>query len=119
MSELDTFIEAAQKICEDIRVPGCSCKMVLPRLRPAMEVCDRNIALFNKMNEIWKANGFSETEMTTSAGGSDAANVSHSGVPTVEGLGILGGNIHTPREYAVISSLAENAKRLAIVALNL
>ena len=118
-SQLDEFIEAAEKICADIRVPGCTCKMVLPRLRPAMEVCDRNIALFNKMNEIWRENGMEEAEMATSLGGSDAANVSSAGVPTVEGLGILGGSIHTPNEFAVLSSLANNAKRLAIVAANL
>jgi glutamate carboxypeptidase len=93
--------------------------MVLPRIRPAMELCDRNLALFNKMNEIWRENGFEEAQMSTSLGGSDAANVSSAGVPTVEGLGNLGGSIHTPKEYAEISSLAEYAKRLAIVALNL
>lgn len=119
MSQLEEFIAAAEKLCEDIHVPGCTCKMVLPRLRPAMELCDRNIALFNKVNEIWRANGFEEAEITTSLGGSDAANVSYSGVPTVEGMGNLGGCIHTPREYAVISSLAEYAKRLAVVAANL
>ena len=112
-------MQAAKKICEDIHVPGCSCKMVMPRLRPAMELCDRNINLLDKMNEIWRENGFDEARGVCNAGGSDAANVSHSGVPTVDGMGNLGGSIHTPKEYAVISSLAEYAKRLAIVALNL
>ena len=119
MSELEEFMQAAKKICEDIHVPGCSCKMVMPRLRPAMELCDRNINLLDKMNEIWRENGFDEVRGVCNAGGSDAANVSHSGVPTVDGMGNLGGFIHTPKEYAVISSLAEYAKRLAIVALNL
>ena len=118
-SQLDEFIEAANKICEDIHVPGCTCTMVLPRIRPAMEICDRNMELFHRMNEIWRENGFEEAQMSTSLGGSDAANVSSAGVPTVEGLGNLGGMIHTPKEYAVISSLAEYAKRLAIIALNL
>lgn len=119
MSELDEFIEAAKKICEDIRVPGCSCSMVIPRIRPAMELCERNIDLCNRMNEIWKENGFEEAKGSTSAGGSDAANVSHSGIPAVDGMGNLGGLIHTPKEYGIISSLAEYAKRLAVVALNL
>ena len=119
MSQLEEFMAAAQKICEDIRVPGCSCKMVMPRMRPAMELCDRNIELFNKMNEIWKENGFDEVKYAINAGGSDAANVSHSGIPTVDGMGTIGAGIHTPREYGVISSLAEYAKRLAILALNM
>jgi glutamate carboxypeptidase len=84
-----------------------------------MEICDRNMELFHKMNEIWRKNGFEEAEINMSLGGSDASNVSSAGIPTVEGLGNLGGKIHTPNEYAEISSLAEYAKRLAIVALNL
>lgn len=119
MSQLDEFMKAAEKICEDIHVPGCSCKMVMPRMRPAMELCDRNIELVNKMNTIWRENGFDEVKYVSNPGGSDAANVSHSGVPTVDGMGNLGGRVHTPDEYGVISSLAEYAKRLAVVALNL
>ncbi len=119
MSQLEEFMQAAQKLCEDIRVPGCSCKMVMPRLRPAMELCDRNMELFHKMNAIWKENGFEETQYSCNPGGSDAANVSHSGVPTVDGMGTLGGMIHTPMEYGIISSLAEYAKRLAILVYHL
>ncbi len=119
MSQLDEFMQTAQRLCEDIRVPGCSCKMVMPRLRPAMELCDRNIDLLNRMNAIWRENGFDVAKQGFSAGGSDAANVSYSGVPTVDGMGTLGGNIHTPMEYGILSSLAEYAKRLAVVALNI
>lgn len=119
MSELEEFMHSAQKICEDIHVPGCSCNMVMPRLRPAMELCDRNTSLLNRMNEIWRENGFEEVQGVSNSGGSDAANVSSAGVPTVDGMGNLGAFIHTPKEYGIISSLAEYAKRLAIVALNL
>ena len=119
MSQLDEFIAAAEKLCEDIRVPGCSCKMVMPRMRPAMELCERNIALVEKMNAIWRENGFDEVKYVINAGGSDAANVSQSGVPTVDGMGNLGGWIHTSKEFGIISSLAEYAKRLAVVAWNL
>ena len=115
MSQLDEFMAAAQKICEDIHVPGCSCEMVMPRMRPAMELCDRNIDLLDKMNGIWKENGFDEVKYVCNAGGSDAANVSQSGVPTIDGMGCRGGSIHTVKEFGIISSLAEYAKRLAVV----
>ena len=71
------------------------------------------------MNEIWRENGFEEVKGGSNAGGFDAANVSHSGVPTVDGMGNLGGFIHTPKEYAILSSLPEYAKRLAVLAWNL
>jgi di/tripeptidase len=84
-----------------------------------MELCDRNIELVDKMNKIWRENGFEEVQYVSNAGGSDAANVSQSGVPTVDGMGNIGAFIHTPREYGRISSLAEYAKRLAIIAYNI
>lgn len=115
MSQLDEFIAAAEKICADVKVSGCSCKMVMPRMRPAMELCDRNFDLFHKMNEIWRENGLKEASYYTSLGGSDAANVSHSGVPAIDGMGNFGSNIHSIYEYGIISSLAEQAKRLALV----
>jgi glutamate carboxypeptidase len=93
--------------------------MVMPRLRPAMELNDKNLELFRKMNGILKENEMDELEYYIMTGGSDAANVSHSGVPTIEGMGVFGGDIHTLNEYAVLSSLAMQAKRLAIVAYSL
>lgn len=119
MSELNEFMAAAEKICEDIKVPGCKCTMVMPRLRPAMEVCEKNINLLNRMNEIWKENGLSELPGAVSAGGSDAANVSAAGIPAVDNMGACGGMLHTVNEYGIISSLAEKAKRLALVTMYL
>ena len=116
MSELDEFMATAKKLCADIKVPGCTCEMVMPRMRPAMEICDRNFNLYYRMNDIWRENGMPEAEHCTITGGSDAANVSYSGVPTVEGMGNRGEYIHTIYEFGYISSLAEQAKRLAIVA---
>ena len=114
MSELDEFIAAAEKICKDIRVPGCSCEMVIPRIRPAMELCDRNIDLVNRINRIWRECGMNELEPVVNAGGSDAANVSAAGIPAVDSVGTFGGKIHTVDEFGIISSLAGQAKRLAV-----
>ena len=119
MSELEEFITFAETLCKDIKVPGCTCEMVIPRVRPAMEMCDRNIDLVNKMNEIWRENGLEELNPVTNSGGSDAANVSAAGIPAVDSMGPFGGKIHTPEEFGIISSLAEQAKRLAIVAYEL
>lgn len=116
MSELDEFIAFAEKLCLDIKVPGCKCEMVIPRVRPAMELCDRNIELVNKMNEIWEKCGLEPLKYIVNAGGSDAANVSAAGIPAVDNMGPFGGKIHTVYEYGIISSLAPQAKRLALAA---
>jgi glutamate carboxypeptidase len=119
MAELDEFKAFCDKICEDIKVPGCKCSYVLPRVRPAMEYCDRNLDLVNKINEIWKNCGLSELKPVTNSGGTDAAFASAAGIPSVDSMGNSGGKIHTTDEFAVISSLASQAKRLALAALYL
>ncbi|MBE6549100.1 MAG: M20 family metallopeptidase [Ruminococcaceae bacterium] len=118
-AELDEFKAFCDKICADIKVPGCTCSWVLPRVRPAMEYCDRNLDLVNKINEIWKNCGFSELKPVTNAGGTDAAFASAAGIPSVDSMGNMGGKIHTTDEFGIISSLASQAKRLALAALYL
>jgi glutamate carboxypeptidase len=43
------------------------------------------------------------------AGGSDGSNMAHAGLPTLDGLGVVGDGIHSPREHCRISSIAERA----------
>ena len=101
----------------DVKVAGCKCSVHLPRIRPALEECARNDALIDRMNEIWTSCGFSPLQKRSSLGGSDAANVSTFGIPAVDNLGTFGGRIHTVNEYGLISSLSEQAERIALVAL--
>ena len=114
--QLEEFTAFAEGLCREIKVPGCSCSVALPRVRPAMEPNEKNKALADRINEIWRECGMGELNTVFSLGGSDAANVSQSGVPTVDNFGPYGGKIHTPEEFGVISSLAESAKRLALAA---
>ena len=37
------------------------------------------------------------------------------GIPCLDNLGIVGGNIHNAGEYAELNSLNEYAKRLAVI----
>ena len=49
-------------------------------------------------------------------GGSDAAEITNTGIPCVDSIGVEGGKIHSPDEFAFINSLAESAKRMAAIA---
>ena len=79
----------------------------------------KNFDLLEKMNGIYRAYGLPELEAAGSTGGSDAADVTCAGIPCIDSLGVEGGGIHSVREYARISSLAESAARLAAVAASL
>ena len=45
--------------------------------------------------------------------------VSGAGIPCVDNLGTMGGNIHSPEEYGIIDSLLLAAKRIASIVVNL
>ena len=68
------------------------------------------------MNEIYSANGMPTLAPKKGAGGSDAADLSESGVPSIDALGVEGGNVHSIKEFAYLSSLSDSAKRLAAIA---
>ncbi len=96
-------------------IRGTTCVAERIGLRPAMEKTRRNFDLLDKMNEIYKNCGMPELTARQSLGGSDAANVTVSGIPCVDSIGVAGDKIHTPDEYGILSSLAEAAKRIAAV----
>ncbi len=103
------------EIAENCTVPGTKGEAKLIGIRPAMEKNDNNFALLNKMNEIFIQNGLPELSARGSLGGSDAADTTSVGIPTVDSIGVAGDFIHTIDEFAYVSSLKEAAKRIASV----
>ena len=55
-----------------------------------------------------------ELEPSKGKGASDAADITSYGIPCIECMGVIGGKIHSPDEYAEIKSLTHSAKLLAI-----
>ena len=82
-----------------------------------MEYTRTNEELLEKMNRIFADNGLEQLTASKRRGGSDAADTTLFGLPTVDSLGVRGGRIHSTDEYAYINSLPKAAKRLAAVAL--
>ncbi len=114
-AQYEEVTAALQKIADTVYVPGCTCTMEQTNLRPAMELTDRNVALLNKANVLFAANGLSQLEVGMRTGGSDAADVSSCGIPCLDSIGVAGERAHSREEYGVISSLAESAKRIASI----
>lgn len=112
LNMIDTYV---RKLAATEHVPGCRCKVEKVSERVAMELQPRNKALLSKVNEIYKENGLPVLEAVSLPGGSDAADVSFSGVPCLDSLGTTGGGSHSVNEFAWISSLTESARRIASV----
>ena len=111
--------EHVKAIAATVHVPGCKCTVNDPAGRVAMEHSEKNVALLARMNEIFEENDLPILEAASRKGASDAADVTHAGAACIDSLGVRGGKIHTPDEFAYIESLAEAAKRLVAVAANI
>ena len=80
-----------------------------------MEKADRNLRLLEKMNEIYTQCGLETVEHIARNGGSDAAYITKAKIPCVDNIGVIGGGIHSAREFAMLRSLDLSAKRMAAV----
>lgn len=104
------------RIASTSYVEGTSCELTLKSRRAPMPYCERNEALLAAINEVFHNVGIPEHKPRKSSGGSDAADMTVAGIPTVDCIGVTGQNIHSVDEYAELSSLGECAKRLAAIA---
>ena len=112
-TEKENAEKTIKAVAEKNYINGTSCKIFNLTSRPAMEKTDRNFELLEKLNSIYKMCDLPELTARQSLGGSDAAEITVSGIPCVDSIGVAGDKIHTPEEYGVLSSLAEAAKRVA------
>jgi len=117
--EYEEAKEIVQRVADTNYINGCITEVNQISMRVAMELNDKNIELLNKINKIFVANGLSKLEIGERAGGSDASFVSSYGIPCIDSVGIAGERAHSVEEYALVSSLAESAKRLVSIIMEL
>lgn len=86
--------------------------------RPPMERNAKNLALFQLAKTVGQAMGIDLAESGT-GGGSDGNFTSALGIPTLDGLGPVGDDAHSPGEYLIVDSLPERAAVLAGLLLSL
>jgi len=110
-------VELVRQVAETVYVPGCSCRLEEVSLRPAMPYEAHNQALLDQMNSIYAQSGLPVLAGRMTPSGSDAAYTTQAGVPSIDSIGVEGGDIHSIREWAYTESLARCAKRLASVAM--
>ena len=103
-----------REICATPDVEGTSIVLEGGLNRPPMVKNQGTIQLLEIIKEVGAAHDLKITDIAT-GGGSDASFTSALGVPTVDGLGPIGGNAHSEDEYLEIPSLVERAHLLAQV----
>lgn len=115
--QYDWVCDYAKKIASTAHVEGTSCQLKLYSGRPCMERTQKNINLFNKINQIYIENDMTTLRERDRLAGSDAAEVTQAGIPCIECMGVKGGGMHCKDEFAYLDSLVESARRLGIVTL--
>jgi len=80
--------------------------------RPPLERTAGVVTLYEKARTIAKELGWGLEEASV-GGGSDGNFTAALGVPTLDGLGAVGGGAHSPEEFAVVSELPRRAALLA------
>ena len=93
------------------QVDGCQVHVTGGINRGPFEETPAGLALFAKAEAIAQGLGFS-VEKFSSGGGSDGNLVAALGVPTLDGLGSLGGGAHALTEYTVLNALPLRAALL-------
>jgi len=83
-----------------------------PDTRHPMVCTPQSLTLIHRAQEISRLLDFSVEHVMT-GGASDASYPSSFGIPTLDGLGPVGGLDHSPNEYLVKSSVAERSALLA------
>lgn len=114
-AQYEYSVAYAQRVAETVHVPGCTCKVSQLSQRACMPRTERNLDLMAKMNRIFEANGLSALEPVFNYGGSDAAEITETGVPCVDSMGPGGGGMHSAEEFGYIESLRQSARRIAAV----
>ncbi|MCA1334542.1 M20/M25/M40 family metallo-hydrolase [Pseudooceanicola marinus] len=98
--EVETMLKALQP--ED---PGVRFALSGEMEKPCMQRTPQIVEMFERARAI-NAQIDTPLEEMHSGGGSDGNFTAAAGVPTLDGLGVIGNAWHSPNEYLVISALA-------------
>jgi glutamate carboxypeptidase len=113
---LERAEQAVRQIAETSTVPDTRCEVVEIGHHWPMEKLERSGRLVERAQAIASALGF-ELDDAATGGASDANTTAGMGVPTLDGLGPVGGDDHAPTEYLEIDSIVPRTALLAALLL--
>ena len=114
MEQAPIIDKQIREICAVSDVEGTEIEVKGSISRPPMEKNSQSIQLLKIIKEAGKELGI-EVKDTFTGGGSDGAFTSSMGIPTIDGLGPVGGNAHSEEEYLDLDTFVERTLLLATV----
>lgn len=107
----ERVFEELQKITAYNKLPDCSAKLSGGLSRPPMPLTEGNIRLYNSFKQVGAEMGIALGSFG-SGGGSDANFTTARGIPTIDGVGPIGGGNHSEGEYLYLPSLGQRIELL-------
>jgi glutamate carboxypeptidase len=108
--DLDRGVASMEELSGDMN--GVTFKVTRGVTRPVWEPSGETLALFETARSIARSLGFDIAHQSV-GGGSDGNFTGAMGIPTLDGLGVLGGGYHTLEEYIEVSSLVPRARLIS------
>ena len=117
--EKNKTIKKLNNIAKKSFVKGTKCEIEEVSSRPAMEKCKKNYKLLETLNKTYMEQGLEPLVAEKDNAGSDAAYITMESIPCIDGMGTIGDNLHSIKEYSYLESLNLSAKYMALAALRL
>jgi glutamate carboxypeptidase len=114
--ELEAAVAAVRDIAGEPGVPDVSVELTQMAGWAPMEKLERSGRLADHVKALAARLGFSTMDVST-GGASDANTTSGMGVPSIDGLGPIGGRDHSPDEYLEVDSIVPRTTLLAALLL--
>jgi glutamate carboxypeptidase len=102
------------QMAEKPHLEGCKVRVLREGFKPAMQVTDDSGKLIAEVEAAGQEVGV-PVAWQDSGGGSDANFIAAAGVPTLDGLGPVGGGFHNSTEYLELDSVAPRIQLLQAV----
>ncbi len=118
-ADYETALRDLKELCAATPLPGTSAGFTVLGRYPAMEKTPGTDALAALYDESSRRLGLGPVSFLSVGGCSDSAFVTQAGVPTLCALGIGGANAHTREEYALLSSMLPQCRKLVTTILSL
>ncbi|NIO29572.1 MAG: M20/M25/M40 family metallo-hydrolase [Candidatus Latescibacteria bacterium] len=110
----EALLEEIDRKTSEPHQPGCRTEFKVLNSRPAMPLHDGTRALLSELQRIGKSIGI-DIKQEHRRGSSDANFFGSAGIPTLDGLGPVGMNDHTPDESIDVPSLKQRTALLALL----
>ncbi len=118
-SDITVFSKQLQAIAEQTYIEGTHTQLSLGACLKPMDTTPGVEQLFRFVQATARENNLGHLKARKVGGASDSAYAVSSGIPTVCGMGVKGERNHSKEEYAIVESLYERAKLLALAVFNL